>query len=495
MRLVWPKGMSVRWRATNGLGDPKIISTGNEVEALLSFTANDTPNRPANAPARFNPERVFSVSDLPDWAAVAARFAPLYAKAATLAPDSPMLAEVAKIKAATSDPARRATMALKLVQDEVRYLYLGIDLGNLVPATADLTWSRRFGDCKGKTTLLLALLRALDIDAEPAPISTQRGDGLEQELPVIALFDHVLVRAVIGGKTYWLDGTRLGDRAIDTLAVPDYRWALPLRATGAALIALEPAALQKPQIKTVVELKAARGILAPVHAEVTRRIRGDLGLTFKLQLAAMSPGDFDRELKAYWKMEIDAIEPDAVEARFDEESGEEVLTMGGKAKLEWDGNGLEPEGSSLGWDSKLERKPGLFADAPVAIAYPYWRSTKVIVGLPSPGFVVTGTDIAETAGGYEFRRNAEAAAPFLCAVELAPTQTISLAGRGIAKVRLGDNSGGEADLARARARDGLIEITLKSAGATRPAASTGPSLPPSDPASGPAPDQAKSAGQ
>lgn len=404
LRLLWPKDSPMRWRGANGFPEPKVAVVGDEREVTLAVTTTDKPNAPDSAPDRYDPQRSFAVSDFADWGMLSARFAPLYEKAATIGSTSPIQAEIAKIKAATADPARRASLALKLVQDRVRYVYLGLELGNLIPASADISWSRRFGDCKGKTALLLAILRALDIDAEPALVSSRNGDGLDQKLPSIAAFDHVLVRATIAGQSYWLDGTRIGDRSIETLAVPDLHWALPVRATGATLIALKPAPLQKPQIETTFEFNASKGIYAPIRVEATRRIRGDLGLGFKIQLGSMSPGDLDRELKAYWKKEIDDIEPESVEARFDEEAGEEVLTMSSKAMPQWDGNGLEPEGSSLGWDSKLDRKPGLFADAPVAIAYPYWQTTKVIIELPSPGFVVKGTDIAESAGGYEFRR-------------------------------------------------------------------------------------------
>jgi len=75
----------------------------------------------------------------------------------------------------------------------VRYVLLAIDDGGYVPAPADTTWSRRFGDCKGKTVLLLALLRELGIDARPALVSVQGGDGLNERLPMVGAFDHVFV--------------------------------------------------------------------------------------------------------------------------------------------------------------------------------------------------------------------------------------------------------------------------------------------------------------
>ncbi len=85
-----------------------------------------------------------------------------------------------------------------------------------MPARADETWQRRFGDCKGKTVLLLALLKELGIQAEPALVSLGGGDGLDERLPSLGAFNHVIVRATIGGKVYWLDGTRTGDRSGST---------------------------------------------------------------------------------------------------------------------------------------------------------------------------------------------------------------------------------------------------------------------------------------
>src|SRR5207245_7674926 len=53
------------------------------------------------------------------------------------------------------------------------------DLGGLVPASAETTWSRRFGDCKAKTALLLAILHEFGIEAEPVARSEERRVGKE----------------------------------------------------------------------------------------------------------------------------------------------------------------------------------------------------------------------------------------------------------------------------------------------------------------------------
>src|SRR5581483_3385007 len=104
-------------------------------------------------PPRFNDLAEVEVTQFSSWADVSALMAPLYAKASVLAPDSPLRAEVARIKAASSDPKVRAALALRLVQDQTRYVFLGMNFGGYIPADANVTWSRRFGDCKGKTAL------------------------------------------------------------------------------------------------------------------------------------------------------------------------------------------------------------------------------------------------------------------------------------------------------------------------------------------------------
>ena len=85
--------------------------------------------------------------------------APLYEEGAKLEPDSPLLAEIERIRAAHDTPAARAAAALRLVEDEVRYLALSMGDGNYVPMSADEVWRSSYGDCKGKTVLLLALLK------------------------------------------------------------------------------------------------------------------------------------------------------------------------------------------------------------------------------------------------------------------------------------------------------------------------------------------------
>ena len=79
------------------------------------------------------------------------------------------------------------------MQEKVRYVFLAMNGGGYRPAPAEVTWQRRFGDCKGKTVLLLALLHELGIEAVPVLVSTDEGDGLDGRLPAAGWFDHAIV--------------------------------------------------------------------------------------------------------------------------------------------------------------------------------------------------------------------------------------------------------------------------------------------------------------
>ena len=94
--------------------------------------------------------------------------------------------------------------------------YTGVEFGesSIMPARPDETLKRRFGDCKDKSTLLVAMLRAAGFDAHVALLDTGFGPDPDPDLPGIDLFDHAIV--FVGGEPpVWIDATaeylRVGD--------------------------------------------------------------------------------------------------------------------------------------------------------------------------------------------------------------------------------------------------------------------------------------------
>lgn len=410
-RVLWARDKAIQWKATLGLGSPAQTRANGQTELVFDLPLSEAPKAPKHAPSRFYNLGQLQLSQFADWSDVSTLMAPLYAKASTLDANSPLKAEISKIKAASPDPKKRAALALQFVQDQVRYLFLGMNNGGYVPAAADLTWTRRFGDCKGKTALLLALLHGMNIEAAPTLVTTTAGDGLDERLPMLGIFDHVMVRAVIDGKTYWLDGTRTGDLDLDELHPPPFRWVLPVLATGGKLVRISLPSLTKPASELQVRIDASAGpdIAAPSHVE--RIIRGDVAIGWNLVLTALNPADAQRRMREYWTGQYPWITTKAVTFVYDAAHTEFRLRMDGDAVMPWvKGDGYQRYDigeSSLGYDTSFRREPGPFSDAPFAVAHPDYDAWSVNIVLPEKGAWYTltgGKDIDRVVAGVEYKR-------------------------------------------------------------------------------------------
>lgn len=102
------------------------------------------------------------------------------------------------------------TSALKIiqwVQDNVRYMGMEAGLGGLLPSSPDDVLRRRYGDCKGKSILLCALLNAINVEAHPVLVNAIRRGGVAGDLPSVYSFNHVIVTFVINGQRGFADAT------------------------------------------------------------------------------------------------------------------------------------------------------------------------------------------------------------------------------------------------------------------------------------------------
>ncbi len=392
VRLLWPEGTPLTWRAATAFPQPKVGKVGKTNELLVDVTNAKSPKPPVGAPARFQRLGMLEATTYTGWDDVSRRMAPLYARASELSADSPLRAEIAQIAAASTDPKVRAFKALQLVEDKTRYLFLGMNDGGYKPASVDETWARRFGDCKGKTVLLLVVLRELGVEAEPVLVSTTGGDGLNERTPSAALFDHVIVRARLGGKSYWLDGTRSGDLAgLDALRPPPFRWALPLRAGGATLEEIVQAPLDRPETEGVIRIDASGGLDKPAPTTVTMIFRGEQAVGMGRALRMAPRADVERTLKQQFSAGYGWLTLEKVDFDFSSDGVGKVV-LSGAAEMDWRMNDdigareYRYPGSGSGKASTFPRRePGPNADAPYVTPFPTYMSGVVEIVLPNKG--------------------------------------------------------------------------------------------------------------
>jgi tetratricopeptide (TPR) repeat protein len=88
--------------------------------------------------------------------------------------------------------------------------YVGIELGESAyqPSPATEVLQKQYGDCKDKTTLLIAMLDLVGIRAYPVLISTSPYERIDTDLPSLSQFNHMIAAIPTDKNIYiWLDPT------------------------------------------------------------------------------------------------------------------------------------------------------------------------------------------------------------------------------------------------------------------------------------------------
>lgn len=167
---------------------------------------------------------------------------------------------VDRIISAEKDLGKRFITAIRFIQDEIRYMGMSDRIDGYKPLNAELTYERRFGDCKDKTYLALTMLKALGIEAYPAVVHTMFGKLLDSRLANPAIFNHIIVVAIINGKKYWIDPTcSLQGGTLKNYVQPDYGYALILDGKSQSLIKMPSLELTEPSIEFYEKFDLSKG--------------------------------------------------------------------------------------------------------------------------------------------------------------------------------------------------------------------------------------------
>jgi transglutaminase-like putative cysteine protease len=192
-----------------------------------------------NQPGWYTSYGYIQVTDYKSWAEVAEwglKINPTRALTGKLAE------RVAAIKASTKNKEDYFRAAVKLVQDEVRYM--GIEIGEYSHRANDpeKVYNQRYGDCKDKSLLLVSILDAAGIEANMALINTYANIKTDQYLPSPFAFNHAVVRAVINQMPVWVDATMAYQRGTGAkIYFPQYGQGLIVQPGSNAIVNIPPA--------------------------------------------------------------------------------------------------------------------------------------------------------------------------------------------------------------------------------------------------------------
>ncbi|MGZ4858324.1 MAG: DUF3857 domain-containing protein [Candidatus Angelobacter sp.] len=143
------------------------------------------------------------VSTLGDWKQLGSWYADLVRPQFAL--DQSLQSELARVTNGLHSDKEKISAIQEFVLRNTHYVALEFGVYSYKPYPVTQIYARRFGDCKDKASLMIALLRAAGIEAEIALVRTRSLGDVVTEPASIALFNHAIV--YVPKYELWLDGT------------------------------------------------------------------------------------------------------------------------------------------------------------------------------------------------------------------------------------------------------------------------------------------------
>lgn len=397
LKLSWPKDERVSWAVSPDAmaGNQTVRGAFNSVSIKLPLPKRD--DLPSDAPMRVTRPPIFQATTFTDWQQVSEVFAPLYAAIESGLLDPSLSAEIEDIGNASPDALHRAALATQLVQSKVSYLLDGMSGGNYIPQSPNETWKLRYGDCKAKSLLLLTILRQLNIDAEAVLVNATIGDAVIDSLPMPAAFDHVIVRATVGGVDYWLDGTSAGTRLANIADTPGFRYFLPIRSQGTDLQVIESRIPAAPNFAVEITLDQRAGIDLPSIAEVTATLRGAMASQLGAMIKQVNEDQRKEMISGFAQSQIGGASVFEGDFSYEEAAGIATFQFSAIQTTPWKNDGGQKRqrlnllpSTRLNFDP--DRNRPAWQDIPVNLGDPSLQHYDLKILLPEnePGYAVKG---------------------------------------------------------------------------------------------------------
>ena len=230
-RIITPLQSPYRQRSNSKDRLFQTTKTGDSLEYRYERT-NIEPNSSDEV------DRVV-ISDIVEWEQIVDWSLPLYHAALADQSEVEPIAEQIRQKYLSTEA--RIGAALRWTQTNIRYLGIEYGTNSHNPSPASETLLRRYGDCKDKAVLLIAILQQLGISAEPALVNSKGHRPPNKSLYRLHAFNHVIVHIDLDGTEHWIDPTENHQKgALGQFTESDHDHALTIKKGQNKLTAMAP---------------------------------------------------------------------------------------------------------------------------------------------------------------------------------------------------------------------------------------------------------------
>jgi transglutaminase-like putative cysteine protease/Flp pilus assembly protein TadD len=236
------------------------------------------------------------------------------------------------------------------VVQKTRYVALEFGIHGFKPYRASQIFSRGFGDCKDKATLIVAMLKELNIPASLVIVRTGNRGDFESFPASLAIFDHAI--AYVPSENLFLDGTAEFSGSTELPGMDRNALALVVNEGKPKLVHLpDPPASESVTKRTLQATLAADG-----SSEVDWRtqVTGVRASSYRARFHAESTRK--QRLEEELGTELPGLSPDVIEAnKLDDNEAPVDLHVHGKAQLTRQEPGVHQSSAAVGPGEHLVR--------------------------------------------------------------------------------------------------------------------------------------------
>ncbi|MBK7688614.1 MAG: DUF3857 domain-containing protein [Elusimicrobia bacterium] len=201
--VTWPQGMDLTFLPLNGLQPGNsTLANGKHTREWVLEDRDEIPDE-AHMPPLEHLAGTLAISHWKDWSQLDAFFAPVVEGSAKVTPALQKFAEGFVAKSTSTEI--RIQEVFNYIDDNIRYVSMNLGQNGLTPHPAEETLKNRYGDCKDRTALAIALLKGLGVKAYPALVAPALPE-IQDTLPRWGYFNH-MIAAVEHNGLHFVEST------------------------------------------------------------------------------------------------------------------------------------------------------------------------------------------------------------------------------------------------------------------------------------------------
>lgn len=234
------KGSPLAYGSVGTVPKPEVREDGARVVYRWDMSHLPGLREETNGPPMENLRASVQVTSYESWDAVARWYQGLIRNQYDL--DSAARVEIEGLIKDVKDPVERVRRLYDHLQQTVRYVAVELGISSYQPHRASETLRNRYGDCKDRGTLLIAMLKVAGIRALPALVGTRESGAIVHAAPNPGQFNHLVVylpELVLPGQESGGRPDRAGGSFIDATTEHNDLGVLPAGVQGIEAFVVE----------------------------------------------------------------------------------------------------------------------------------------------------------------------------------------------------------------------------------------------------------------